>query len=112
MLVLAAILLLLLGVVWTQQRKLIYFPSAAVPHPQGVGLTDASAVTFSTTDGVTLNGWFIASKLPSSFTVVVFNGNAGNRAYRAPLARAVANQGFAVLLFDYRGFGGNSGSPT
>jgi fermentation-respiration switch protein FrsA (DUF1100 family) len=28
------------------------------------------------------------------------------------LARVLAEQGFAVLLFDYRGFGGNPGRPT
>jgi pimeloyl-ACP methyl ester carboxylesterase len=42
----------------------------------------------------------------------VANGNAGDRSLRAPLARALADRGFAVLLFDYRGFGGNPGSPT
>jgi fermentation-respiration switch protein FrsA (DUF1100 family) len=42
----------------------------------------------------------------------VFNGNAGNRAYRADLAQQFASRGFAVLLFDYRGYGGNAGSPS
>ena len=44
--------------------------------------------------------------------MIVFNGNAGNRAFRAPLADALARADLAVLLFDYRGFGGNPGSPT
>jgi uncharacterized protein len=44
--------------------------------------------------------------------VVVFNGNAGNRSYRAPLASALQARGHAVLLFDYRGYGGNPGTPT
>jgi fermentation-respiration switch protein FrsA (DUF1100 family) len=43
--------------------------------------------------------------------VIVFNGNAGNRAYRSPLGAALRNQGLSVLLFDYRGFGDSSGSP-
>ncbi len=68
---------------------------------------------FPTADGLTLNGWFIrsASSAPAS-TVVVFNGNAGNRAYRAPLATALQDQGVQVFLFDYRGYGGNEGTPT
>ncbi len=45
-------------------------------------------------------------------TVIVFNGNAGNRAFRAPLAAALAEHGISVLLFDYRGYGGNPGSPS
>jgi pimeloyl-ACP methyl ester carboxylesterase len=39
-------------------------------------------------------------------------GNAGDRAGRAPLARALAAKGLAVLLLDYRGYGGNPGRPT
>jgi pimeloyl-ACP methyl ester carboxylesterase len=44
--------------------------------------------------------------------VLVANGNAGNRSLRAPLARALASAGLAVLLFDYRGYGGNPGRPS
>ncbi len=36
----------------------------------------------------------------------------GNRTHRAPLAAALAREGFGVLLFDYRGYGGNPGTPT
>jgi fermentation-respiration switch protein FrsA (DUF1100 family) len=45
-------------------------------------------------------------------TVIVFNGNAGNRAYRSDLAAGIAAGGMAVLLFDYRGYGENPGSPS
>ena len=44
--------------------------------------------------------------------MLVFNGNAGNRAYRAPLAAALHRHGLQVLLIDYRGYGGNPGTPT
>ena len=44
--------------------------------------------------------------------MIVFNGNAGHRGYRAPLAAALDAQGIAVLLFDYRGYGGNPGTPA
>jgi fermentation-respiration switch protein FrsA (DUF1100 family) len=42
----------------------------------------------------------------------VFNGNAGNKAYRSSLAAALRGLGLSVLLFDYRGFGDSEGSPT
>jgi fermentation-respiration switch protein FrsA (DUF1100 family) len=75
---------------------------------------------FPTADGLTLHGWFFpatpssssSAPSPSRFTIVVFNGNAGNRSYRAPLAAALQARGHAVLLFDYRGYGGNPGTPT
>jgi fermentation-respiration switch protein FrsA (DUF1100 family) len=44
--------------------------------------------------------------------VLVANGNAGDRSLRAPLADALADRGLAVLLFDYRGYGGNPGTPS
>jgi len=44
--------------------------------------------------------------------VLVFNGNGGNRSLRAPLAERLHRAGHGVLLFDYRGYGGNPGSPT
>src|SRR5262249_14734135 len=44
--------------------------------------------------------------------VLVCNGNAGDRSHRVPLATALAGRGYAVLLFDYRGYAGNPGRPT
>ncbi len=44
--------------------------------------------------------------------MVVFNGNAGNRADRVALGAGLAAEGFGVLLFDYRGYGDNPGRPT
>ena len=105
----AALLLL----IWVGQRQLIYFPSHSVPTPAAVGLTPAEAVGMPLEGGGTLNGWFMPGpRQPAPYTVLVFNGNAGNRAYRAPLASALQRRGLAVLLFDYRGFGDNAGAPT
>ena len=53
-----------------------------------------------------------APRLVPGPAVLVCNGNGGNRAMRAALAGALARMGLAVLLFDYRGYGGNPGSPT
>lgn len=106
----AAVLLL---VMWAGQRWLMYFPMGSVPSPAALGLTDVEAVTFETADGLRLAGWFFRlSESTLRATVLVFNGNAGNRAYRVPLAAALRSRGFQVFLFDYRGFGGNPGSPT
>jgi uncharacterized protein len=107
--VVAALLLALLVVF---QRQLIY-----VPHPADVGARDAPPqtreVTLKTSDGLALGAWFVPAGQPDrGVTVLVANGNAGNRSMRAPLAAALARSGISVLLFDYRGFGGNPGSPT
>lgn len=105
--------LALVAAAWLFQRRLIYLPSHDVPPPAIVGLSQAEDVTFPSRDGVTLKGWFVPAASPAtSLTVIVFNGNGGNRAYRAPLAAAFARRGIRTLLFDYRGYGGSSGTPT
>jgi len=107
--VIAAVLVL----IWTMQRRFIYFPTSGVPTPSEIGLTDVEPVTFETIDGLSLSGWFFVASGPSPrVTVLVFNGNAGNRAHRGPLAAALQRHGFQVLLVDYRGYGGNPGTPS
>jgi fermentation-respiration switch protein FrsA (DUF1100 family) len=113
LLTIAVVVTLLLAVVWFAQRTLIYFPDPYVRDASSAGLVGAEQVAFDTEDGVKLGGWFVPARhAPPPLTVVVFNGNAGNRSYRGALAEALRERGYSVLLFDYRGYGGNSGSPT
>jgi fermentation-respiration switch protein FrsA (DUF1100 family) len=103
----------LLVVVWAGQRRLIYLPSGNLRTPAQTGLTDARTVSIPTADGLTLGAWWVPARPPARHvTVIVFNGNAGNRSDRAPIARALSDAGFSVLLSDYRGYGGNPGSPS
>ena len=98
---------------WTMQRQLMYFPTADVPTPDEIGLTSVETVTFETADGLELSGWFLgAPGPPPRLTVLVFNGNAGNRADRGQLAAALHRHGLQVLLFDYRGYGRNPGTAS
>ncbi|MQA30770.1 MAG: prolyl oligopeptidase family serine peptidase [Luteitalea sp.] len=108
-----AVIAAVLALLWTVQRRLIYFPTGGVPTASSTGLSDVEPVTFETTDGLGLSGWFVGASGPSPrVTVLVFNGNAGNRAHRGPLAAALHLHGLQVLLVDYRGYGGNPGAPT
>ncbi|WP_205327374.1 alpha/beta hydrolase [Glycomyces sp. YM15] len=96
--------------VWIWQRELIYFPDTAQPSvPHG-----AVAIELRTADGLDLTAWEFAPDPTTDrdAAVLVAPGNAGNRAGRTPLATALAAEGFTVLLLDYRGYGGNPGSPS
>jgi uncharacterized protein len=104
--VLGLLLLLVMG-----QRRLIYLPSQAIPDPTTV-LPQAEEVVLDTDDGLELGAWFVPASGDPVATVVVFNGNAGNRADRAELARKLGTRGLATLLVDYRGYGGNPGRPS
>jgi fermentation-respiration switch protein FrsA (DUF1100 family) len=103
---------LALALLWTGQRRLIYVPEGVVV-PAAEVLPAATEVTLSTADGLALRAWFMpAEGADRGVSVLVASGNGGNRSVRAPLARALASKGLSVLLFDYRGFGGNPGRPT
>lgn len=96
------------------QRRLIYLTGAEPVPPVTEVLPGGTEWILRTEDGLELAAWFVAAPSPRSTpaTVVVAPGNAGNRSHRAPLAGALTGAGFDVLLVDYRGYGGNPGSPT
>jgi fermentation-respiration switch protein FrsA (DUF1100 family) len=109
--VLAIVSVTLLGI-WGLQRRLLYFPASTLLSPRAAGLAHVEPVTFESGDGLRLGGWFVPAAGPARATVLVFNGNAGNRGHRGALADALRRHGLQTLLFDYRGYGGNPGSPT
>jgi uncharacterized protein len=87
-------LTLLLAAFWLFQRRLIYFPLSEDVPPVDTLLPGAGAVTFVTADRLRLNGWFAsAATAHPQATVLVFNGNAGDRSFRAPLAAALNQAG-------------------
>jgi fermentation-respiration switch protein FrsA (DUF1100 family) len=109
----AAVVLLVLALIWGFQRRLIYLPDTAAVASAATVLPGARDVMLEADDGVRLGAWLMPAAEPDrGIAVLVANGNAGNRASRAPLARALAAEGLAVLLFDYRGYGGNEGGPS
>jgi fermentation-respiration switch protein FrsA (DUF1100 family) len=102
----------LLALVWSQQRRLIYFPSQG-PIPSATTiLPTGKDVVLETEDGIHLAAWYFPAGSGRRPVVVVFNGNAGYRWLRADLAVALNRNGLSVLLFDYRGYGGNPGRPS
>lgn len=104
---------------YTMQRSLIYFPGSTSPGEELLP-PDSEVVELHTSDGLRLSGWFLPASgtsrpgapTPPGPAVVIFNGNAGDRSHRLPLAEAFTRRGYAVLLFDYRGYAGNPGTPS
>src|SRR5688500_5383562 len=105
-------LLILTALMYVTQRSSLYFPS---PAPADAPPPGVEPIDVATEDGLRLGAWFVradAERTEPGPAVLVCNGNAGNRAHRVPLATALADRGYHVLLFDYRGYAGNLGSPT
>jgi fermentation-respiration switch protein FrsA (DUF1100 family) len=101
----------IVAVVFTFQRKLVFFPSPGPLPSADEVMPGGRDVRLVTADSLLLDGWHF--ELPDApATVVVFPGNGGNRLGRVPLARELTARGLSVLLFDYRGYGGNPGKPS
>jgi len=98
-----------IGGVWHFQERLIYFPG---PDP-GPPPDHWEIMNVDTEDGLSLSSWIRENPdAESSRVVVVFPGNAGNRAGRLAIGNAIAEAGHCVVLAEYRGYGGNRGRPT
>jgi fermentation-respiration switch protein FrsA (DUF1100 family) len=111
--VVAAVLFaVLVGLLWALQRHLIYLPDAGPAATAEQALPGAREVGLETQDGLRLAAWYLPGNAPDAAGVLVANGNGGHRGLRAPLARALGDAGLAVLLFDYRGYAGNPGTPS
>jgi uncharacterized protein len=63
-------------------------------------------VAFTTSDGLTLRGWYVPSR--NGAAVVAFPGRAGPQ----KPARMLVRHGYGVLLFDRRGEGESDGDPN
>ena len=101
----------LLALAWSQQRRLIYFPSPGPVPSAATILPDGQDVVLETDDVIRLGAWYFP--VPGGGpAVLVCNGNGGDRSGRARLAIALNRMGLSVLLFDYRGYGGNPGKPS
>lgn len=107
------VVLALVALAWFFQGRLIYLPYGSAGSPAGARLDAADEVTLTTDDGLELHAWYVPpATTATGAALLVLPGNAGNRSLRAPLARDVADAGLAVLLVDYRGYGGNPGTPS
>ena len=99
----------LVALMWSQQRRLIYFPSPGPVPPAASVLPTGKDVVLDTEDGLRLAAWYFPA---GRSAVLVCSGNAGDRSMRVELVAALNRLGHSVLLFDYRGYGGNPGRPS
>lgn len=100
-------------VIFIAQPGLIYYPEPGrniIAAPDYVGLT-YEPVEISTTDGETLHGWFVPAPAAKG-TMLFFHGNAGNISHRLEYLLMFHRLGYNTFIFDYRGYGQSSGSPS
>ena len=110
--VVALVAAVVLAVLYVAQRSLIYFPGSTSPDKELLP-ADAEVVEFAHRRWPAPVGLVPAGRRSPSRSgadptpgpaVLICNGNAGDRSHRLPLAEALTERGYAVLLFDYRGY--------
>jgi len=97
------------------QSHLVYFPQLGrdvAQTPRALGLAHEDVI-LTTEDGERLQAWWLPpSARRTRGTAVLFPGNAGNRAYRIEYMQMFDRLGYSMLLLDYRGYGGSTGTPS
>ncbi len=97
--------------IYFYQNHLIYRPTKETPELSNYDATDMQIVTLHTKDRLTLHAWYKPANT-QGVTLLYLHGNAGNIGGRMTLARQFLNAGLGLLLVEYRGYGGNKGTPT
>lgn len=95
------------ALLYTQQRRLIFPAPSQYPQapPPGFRL-----VHTQTDDGLRLSAFYRAAQ-PGRRTILFFHGNGDNLLGAIEATREFAANGNGLMLAEYRGYGGNPGSP-
>ena len=101
----------LVGGLYLFQRQLLYFPDKSRPELTGLEQLGVREVALATDDGLSLLSWYLPGH-PGRPVIAYFHGNGGHIGYRAERLLRFAREGYGVLMVEYRGYGGNPGSPS
>lgn len=106
------LLLFIVGMFVVGLDGLFYYPSSTVHYTPDEFSLAYEDVTFETSDGLKLSGWFLPAQGPPKGTVIHFHGNAENITAHVTLSLWLVWQGYNVFIFDYRGYGKSEGKVT
>jgi fermentation-respiration switch protein FrsA (DUF1100 family) len=101
----------LVATLYMTQRSLMYFPDTVPTTPAQAGLPEAREVPLTASDGVRLSAWYVAPQ-DDKPVIVYFHGNDGALRLGVPRFRKLIGSGIGLVALEYRGYGGNAGTPT
>jgi len=103
---------------WHYQDRMAFpAPRSPLPNPETLGIPDGKRIAIVTSDGVSLQGWYLppdppperGSKAPG---LIWFYGNMETIEGIAPVLHRFRPAGTGLLVLDYRGYGSSAGEPT
>ncbi|PMY39926.1 alpha/beta hydrolase [Pseudomonas sp. GW456-L14] len=94
--------------------SLLFYPERGLPFTPDKARLDYRDVTLTAADGTRLHGWWLPAKagVPVKGTVLHLHGNGGNLSGHLGGSWWLPEQGYQVLLVDYRGYGVSQGKPS
>lgn len=94
--------------------SLLFYPEPGLPFTPERAKLEYRDVTLNTADGLKLHAWWLPAKagVPLKGTVLHLHGNGGNLAWHLGGSWWLPEQGYQVLLVDYRGYGLSQGEPS
>jgi len=101
----------ILAIVYTNQVSLTFPADTSPDNAAAADLPGLTTVTLHTADGLNLIAWF-KPPAPGKPTLLYLHGNAGNLMGRVGRVQRFAQPGWGELFLEYRGYGGNPGTPS
>lgn len=104
--------LVVLALMYSFQRSLLYFPDQAVLGEAEISQTGFAAVTVDVDEIGNLTSLWRPPVDPEKPVIIHFHGNGGSVYGRIPIYQDMAIDGAGVLAVGYPGYGGNRGKPA
>ncbi len=108
LILLAALYVVMLIAAWRMQERIVWQPPRLAQYPSA----DSRRLDYASDDGQPLFAFLVGDPARAPGLLIAYHGNADLAAWVAPWASEVERTtGWAVLVPEYRGYGGLSGAP-
>jgi fermentation-respiration switch protein FrsA (DUF1100 family) len=93
--------------------SMLFYPEPGLPFTPDKARLEYRDVNLLAADGTRLHGWWLPAKagVPVKGTVLHLHGNGGNLSWHLGGSWWLPEQGYQVLMLDYRGYGRSEGKP-
>lgn len=108
LIVLGALYVVMLVAAWRMQERIVWQPPRLAQYPSA----DTRRLDYASDDGQPLLAFLVGDPAHAPGVLIAYHGNADLAAWVVPWASEVERAtGWAVLVPEYRGYGGLGGSP-
>jgi hypothetical protein len=106
--VLGVLFVVALIAMWRLQERIVWQPPRRAAYPSG----EARRIDYRSDDGQPLFAFVVGEPARAPGVIIAFHGNADLAVWTVPWAAEVQRRtGWAVMVAEYRGYGGLPGSP-